>query len=182
METPTTPTPTETLRGFFPESAEAVNLVLRAIAIAGAPVPDGEDDAREQAIYDMMGSEATPQIRTRVAVITETLRELCGTIRAATMSAKSDSGDPDLTEGHAEVTEDGYLVVSVGDKEIGRVPFDPRRTDGTETKLANDMLAEWTRLNIAGRLEARNIAEGRSAPGRKTVVHVVADEPAAAIQ
>lgn len=179
MDTPTAaPTPTETLRGFFPESADAVNLVLRAIAIAGTPVPDGEHDGREQAIYDMMGSEATSEIRTRAVVISETLRELCGTIRAAIMSAKSDSGDADLTQGHAEVTEDGFLVVRVGEKEIGRVPFDPRRTDGTETKLANDMLAEWTRLHVAGRLEARNVADGGAVPGRKTVVHVVAEESA----
>lgn len=168
-------TPSEVLAGFFPDSAEAVALVSKAIAISGQPVAEGDDDARTDAIREMLGA-ATPAVRTRVVVISEVLRELAGVVRMLAIEAKNDQGDPDISEGHAEVTEDGWLIVSMGDKEIGRVPFNPRRRDGTESKLASDILAEYVRLHGLGKLDADSVTKLPVA-GRRNIVAVVHDEP-----
>lgn len=169
-----TQTPTDVLSEFFPDSAAAVALVLQAIAVGGKPIETGDVDPRPDAMRDLF-AETTSEIRTRAVVIADVLRELAGTVRAVALEAKSDAGDADISEGHAEVTPDGWLVVSMGEKEITRVPFNPRRpADGTDVKLAQDILAEYTRLHVLGGIEAAGVTK-LPAPGRRTAVAVVKD-------
>lgn len=174
-----TRTPADVLADFFPESAEAVALLLQCVRIGGQPVAEGEDDGRLDAIRDLLDATTAP-IRTRVVVIAEVLRELAGTVRMAALQAKADAGDADVSEGHAEVTPDGWLVVYMGEKEIGRVPFNPRRQDGTENKLATDIIAEYVRLHVNGALESANVTK-LPAPGRRTSVAVIDDKTADAV-
>lgn len=167
--------PTAALADMFPDSAEAVNIIMRALAIGAQPATDEmEADGRMEAIRGLVES-TTSEVRTRVVVITEILRELTGTVRALTMTAKGDAGDPDISEGHAEITADGFLVVFMGEREIARLPYNPRRNDGTAEKLAGDALAEFTRLHALGGLEVANVTK-LPATGKRVGVAVLVED------
>lgn len=168
--------PADVLVDFFPESAAAVALLLQCVRIGGQPIAEGDDDNRLDAIRDLLDASTSP-IRTRVVIIAEVLRELAGSVRMAALQSKADNADPDVSEGTAEVTPDGWLVVHMGEKEIARIPFNPRRQDGTENKLATDIIAEYVRLHVNGGIEAANVTK-LPTPGRRTSVAVLDDAAA----
>lgn len=162
--------------GNFPDSREAVALIGAALRIGGTPLAADASDGREEAIAELFRN-VSPAVRSRAVVLAGVFSEIANTVRDIGIVSKVEAEDPDMHAGEAEVTEDGWLVVSVSGKEIARVPFDPRRTDGFEQKLTADILAEHFRLHVRGQLEIDTVKKGFPAPGRRTVVAVLPEKP-----
>ncbi len=164
----------EDVLGNFPNSREAVALIAAALRIAGTPVDDGDDDGRRDAIGELMET-VSPAVRTRVCVLAGVLGELSRAIRSVAIETKARLADPDISSGDAIVTPDGWLVVTMDGKEIGRVPYDPHRQDGTEAELSRDILREYVRMHGRGDLEVANLATPLPKPGARTVIAIVDD-------
>lgn len=165
------------LLGNFPDSREAVALIGAALRIAGVPVAEGEDDGRRVAILELLqGSTST--VRTRVCVLAGVLAELAATLRSFALEVKAEQNDPDISSGDAVVTPDGWLVVTMAGKEIGRVPYDPRR-EGDDVALSESMLREFVRLHGRGDLEVADFKAQLPKAGKRGVVAIMRDDPSA---
>lgn len=124
----------------------AVDLVFAILAESARGV-DGDGDTRPKVI-DRLVQDATPAVRTRAAQLASVLSEFALRVHRIMLAGKMDAQDPDVAQGHAEILDEGWLVVTMGDQLIGRVPYNPERGQAEASRMAEEILAEHVRLHV----------------------------------
>lgn len=139
------------------DSSAPTDLVFRTLAIASQPAPteDGEDPRYVEIRDLVMG--AAPEVRTRAAQLTSALVPILTRLRSLILTVKSESNDADVAHGDAEVLPDGWLVVTMGDVEVARLPFNPERGPEDAGRIAEELLSEHVRLHVARTTEVVKI-------------------------
>lgn len=156
------------------DGSEPAHLVFGTLAIATQPAPsEGFDDPRFIEIRDLIMG-ASPEVRTRALQITSALLPVLERLRSLIITVKSECEDADVRHGNAEVLPEGWLVVTMGDETIGRVPYNPERGMEEASRVAEEILSEHVRLHVRQTLEPMTIPLPE--PG-ETVVRSVPPKP-----
>jgi hypothetical protein len=104
-------------------------------------------DPRAADIEDVV-RRAAPAVRTRAAQLATALLPIVTRCRSLILAIKSEAEDADVTHGDAEILPDGWLVVTMGGEQVGRVPYNPDRGQEDAARMAEEMLTEHVRLHV----------------------------------